>query len=211
MSGEGSRPILDAAATSQVGLHTSLETCDLLHEPSLALHLRHTWGSQLASKLEILQQKFWACLQAETGSSVGNRPARDVPQPSEKGLGMLGSWLRRSPQQQQDSSILTVKTNASLSTPEPGTPTWSEASEVSDFASEASPAAKAASAAAAFDDPQAVGQQSQARLAGRLGGWFTGVTTAAGNLRNATITSSSCVIVPVSRNRNGLKRQAKHA
>lgn len=81
-----------------------------------------------------------------------------------------------------------MKTNASNGTAELGTPTWSETSEASDFASvEASPAAKAASAATASDDLQAAGHQSHARLAGRLGGWFTGVTSAAG-----TFCLSSC-------------------
>lgn len=75
----------------------------------------------------------------------------------------------------------TVKSITPVSTADIGTPTWSDSSEVSDFASvEASPAAKAASAAAVFDEPQAFGQQSHPRLAGRLGGWLTGVTSAAG-------------------------------
>lgn len=101
---------------------------------------------------------------------------------------MLGSWLRRGPQQQRNSSLPTIKTNASNATAELGTPTWSETSEASDFASvEASPAVTAAPAANAFDDPQAVMQQSHARLAGRLGGWFTGVTSAAGELHHNAI------------------------
>lgn len=93
---------------------------------------------------------------------------------------MLGSWLRRGEPQQQSSSHLTVKTGSSTPVAEPGSPTWSETSETSDFASVgASPAAKAASAAAVFNNPQVLGQP-HARLAGRLGGWLTGVTSAAG-------------------------------
>ncbi|KAL3152273.1 hypothetical protein ABBQ32_001347 [Trebouxia sp. C0010 RCD-2024] len=125
-----------------------------------------------------------ALRKAETGSSHDSRPAQDPPHTSEKGLALLGSWLRRGPQQQPNSSNLTlntVKTTTSMSTADLGTPTWSESSEVSDFASvEASPAAKSASTSAVFNDPQAFGQQSHPRLAGRLGGWLTGVTSAAG-------------------------------
>lgn len=125
-----------------------------------------------------------ALRQAETGSSHDTRPAHDPPHTSEKGLALLGSWLRRGPQQQQNSSNLTVNTEkitTSMSTADLGTPRWSESSEASDFASvEASPAAKTASTSAVFDDPQTFGQQSHPRLAGRLGGWLTGVTSAAG-------------------------------
>ena len=89
----------------------------------------------------------------------------------------------------------TTKTTTSTSTADLGTPTWSESSEVSDFASvEASPAAQTVSTAAVFDDPQAFGQQSHPRLAGRLGGWLTGVTSAAGKL---VLASSSSVTAPV--------------
>lgn len=152
--------------------------------------MRKCQGTQLAFRSYVCIKTSTKILQAETHSSLGNKPPQDLPQASEKGLGLLGSWLGRNPQQAQTSSLLTVNTSATTATAELGTPTWSETSEASDFASvEASPAAQAASATTAFKDPQTLGQQSHARLAGRLGGWFTGVTSAAGKFRRS---NSSC-------------------
>lgn len=65
-----------------------------------------------------------------------------------------------------------------------GTPTWSEASEASDFASvdvnQMSPAASHSVSAESPANTVAMEQQSTAKLADRLGGWLTGMSTVAG-------------------------------
>ena len=125
----------------------------------------------------------FSSLQHSPADEAGSKSTQDLPQSSKKAPGLLGNWLRRSqPQQQSSHSNLVVKTASPGLVADPGTPTWSESSETSDFASvEASPAGKAASAAAGLSDPHATGHP-QARLAGRWGGWLTGVTSAAGEL-----------------------------
>ena len=118
-------------------------------------------------------------------SSVDTPPTQSS-QPFKRAPGLLGQWLaRKEPQQSATAGreALKVKTGPVSETADPGTPTWSESSETSDFASvEAhfSPAAKAAPSEEPQVHARISGQQAQAKLAGRLGGWLTGVTNAAG-------------------------------
>ena len=120
-------------------------------------------------------------------SSSADKPPAQGTQPVKRASGLLGQWLARKEPQQSGIAgreALKIKTGPVTETADPGTPTWSESSETSDFASvEAhfSPAAKAASSEEPQMHARTAGQQAQARLAGRLGGWLSGVTNAAGD------------------------------
>lgn len=122
--------------------------------------------------------------QVHANPEAAAKPSTEPEQSARKAPGLLSHWIRRKePQQQASTQPLTVKTGSTTAAADPGTPTWSESSDVSDFASveaHSSPAAMAASSTGACSETQGVGQQPQARLAGRLGGWLTGVTNAAG-------------------------------
>ena len=81
---------------------------------------------------------------------------------------------------------LRVTTGLTNDSADPDTPTWSASSEASDFASveaHSSPAAVTASTHEQQAQGSTMGQQAQARLAGRFGGWLTGVTNAAGQCK----------------------------
>ncbi len=123
-------------------------------------------------------------MQAEASPDPAVKPSSEIDQPARKGPGLLSHWLRRrEPQQHLGTLPLTVKTETATVAAGPSTPTWSESSEASDFASveaHSSPAALASSSSGPHADIQGMGQPPQARLAGRLGGWLTGVTSAAG-------------------------------
>ncbi len=124
-------------------------------------------------------------LQAQSTHEAAGKAIPETHHPAKKAPGLLSHWLRRKEPQQPstDTGSLIVKTEPTASAADPGTPTWSESSEASDFASieaHSSPAAVAATSTGSYMDAQAMGQQPQARLAGRLGGWLTGVTSAAG-------------------------------
>lgn len=122
--------------------------------------------------------------QAQAAPDAAVKASSEIDQPARKGPGLLSHWLRRrEPQQHLSTLPLTVKTETATVAAGPSTPTWSESSEASDFASVealSSPAALASSSSGPHVDSQGMGQPPQARLAGRLGGWLTGVTSAAG-------------------------------
>ena len=123
------------------------------------------------------------------GAAVENSlaSAREDPNKTRKATGMFSQWLRRRdalPSPVLDNPVSRPK--AAAEAQEQGTPTWSEASEASDFANidvnHTDSGSNTSRPAGSSVHMSLADNQSTARLTDRLGGWLTGVTTAAGIL-----------------------------
>lgn len=111
--------------------------------------------------------------------------ASEDPTKTRKATGMFSHWLHRRDVLSAPSLGTPIsRPEAAAEAQEQGTPTWSEASEASDFANidvnRMDSGSGISLPAGSSDHVSTADQQFTARLTDRLGGWLTGVTTAAG-------------------------------
>lgn len=120
-------------------------------------------------------------------TAVGDDPSPLLQEPAsskdKRPAGIFGQWLRRRDASPARPASVVTKEAAAATGQEEDTATWSEGSGTSEFANletQSGPSITHSASAESVLNTSLTDQQSSAKLAGRLGGWFTGMSNAAG-------------------------------